>query len=142
MTGVQTCALPIWSAGVKDEEISNKIEQFLSPELLNRVDDVVVFRPFADDEFESLASLYIDEVIYRASVSEQCFVTLENKNDAASFIVSKMSVKEKMMGARAVKRAVGRYFESPLLEKCYLNKDHETSISLEASVKPDGFAFS
>ena len=130
------------SAGVKDEEISNKIEQFLSPELLNRVDDVVVFRPFADDEFESLASLYIDEVIYRASVSEQCFVTLENKNDAASFIVSKMSVKEKMMGARAVKRAVGRYFESPLLEKCYLNKDHETSISLEASVKPDGFAFS
>ena len=125
-------------AGVKDEDISNKIEQFLSPELLNRVDDVVVFRPFSDNELNSLAKNYIDEVIYRASVNEQCFVTLENRDEASAYIVAKMSSKDKMMGARAVKRAVGRHFESPLLEQCYSKKDPEISINITISITSEG----
>lgn len=128
-------------SGVKEEEIVNKIEQFLSPELLNRVDDVVVFRPFSDDEFSELAKICIDEVIYRTSVNEHCTVKIENKEAVAAFIVDKLTAKDRMMGARAVKRSVGRHFESPLLEQCYLRNDPEESMNIIASINSEGLIF-
>lgn len=129
------------SVEVKDEEISNKIEQFLSPELLNRIDDVIVFKPFSESEFQTLAANCIDEIIYKTGIGEQCFVKLENRENAAAYIVDKMSSREKSMGARAVKRAVGRLFEGPLLELCYSKKEPDVSMNLKCSVSSDGFCF-
>jgi len=110
---------------IRGHEILEKIEMFLSPELLNRMDEVVLFRPFTDEEFLSLSKMYVNEVVGRISLSEGFSVIIEDLEEACHFVLEKMSLKDRQMGARAVKRLVGKLVEGPALEYYYGREDKE-----------------
>ena len=63
---------------IRGQEILDKIEMFLSPELLNRMDEVVLFRPFSDEEFLCLTKMYLNEVIGRVGLSEGFSIVVED----------------------------------------------------------------
>ena len=107
----------------KSAEIVNKIEGFLSPELVNRVDDIVLFKPFTQEDFIKLAGLMLNETLQRINSMENCSLSIENTESGQELIVSKMSSRDKLMGARAVKRIVGKFFEGAFLEEYYKNSD-------------------
>ena len=113
-------------SSAKAAEIINKIEGFLSPELVNRVDDIVLFKPFSQDDFEKLAGLMLNETTQRINSMENCSLSIEDIKSAQELIVSKMAARDKLMGARAVKRTVGKFFEGAFLEEYYKNSGKHT----------------
>jgi len=128
--------------GVKDSDILSRIESFISPELLNRIDDVAVFKPFSNDEFLVLAETNINETVNRLSLNEGASIVIEDIDSISEYITGSMSTKDKQMGARAVKRLVGRLVEGPLLEHCCAGHDGENSCDTLISVNSTGIVFS
>ena len=110
----------------KSAEIVNKIEGFLSPELVNRVDDIVLFKPFSQEDFIKLAGVALNEILKRVNSMENCSLSIEDPRSAQNLIVSKMTARDKLMGARAVKRIVGKFFEGAFLEEYYKNSGKQT----------------
>ena len=107
----------------KSAEIINKIEGFLSPELVNRVDDIVLFKPFSQEDFVKLAGTAFNETLKKVNTMENCSLSIEDPKSAQELIVSKMTARDRLMGARAVKRIVGKFFEGAFLEEYYKNSD-------------------
>lgn len=107
----------------KSAEIVNKIEGFLSPELVNRVDDIVLFKPFSQEDFVKLAGAAFNETLKKVNSMENCSLSIEDPKSAQELIISKMTARDKLMGARAVKRIVGKFFEGAFLEEYYKNSD-------------------
>ena len=109
--------------GARSAEIVNKIEGFLSPELVNRVDDIVLFKPFSQEDFAKLAELSLTETLKRVNSMANCSLSIEDPKAARNLIVSKMTARDKLMGARAVKRISGKFFEGAFLEEYYKNSE-------------------
>ena len=108
-------------SSVRAAEIISKIEGFLSPELVNRVDDIVLFKPFSQEEFLKLAEVTLYETLKRINCMENSSLSIEDPKAARDLIVSKMTNRDKLMGARAVKRIIGKFFEGAFLEEYYKN---------------------
>ena len=113
------------SSEAKSAEIISKIEGFLSPELVNRIDEIILFKPFSDEDFLQLAANYLNDAAKKISSIAHGTVEFDNKDAAAEFICSRMAGRDKLMGARAVKRIVGKFFEGAFLEEFYKNPKSE-----------------
>ncbi len=124
---------------IRGREILDKIEHFLSPELLNRMDEVVLFRPFSDDEFLLIVKMYLNEVVGRIGLSEGFSIVVDDVDEACHFVLEKMSLKDRQMGARAVKRLVGKLVEGPALECFYGRENSEEEVVY--SMVPGQFNF-
>lgn len=79
------------------------------PEFLNRVDDIVVFKPLGAEALTEIAQGLLDQVKQRAA---QGGITLELDPSVARFLASEE--KENTLGARPLRRAVIRRLEDPL----------------------------
>ena len=126
-------------SGARAAEIVNKIESFLSPELVNRVDDVVLFKPFSQEEFLKLAGISLTETLKRVNSMENCSLSIEDPKAARNLIISKMTARDKLMGARAVKRIAGKFFEGAFLEEYYKNSGKHSDFL--CCVRNDEFVF-
>ncbi len=125
--------------GARSAEIVNKIESFLSPELVNRVDDIVLFKPFSQEELVKLAGSALNEIQKRLNGMGMCSLSIEDRKSAQELIVSKMTARDRLMGARAVKRIAGKFFEGAFLEEYYKNSGKETDFL--CSVRDGEFVF-
>ena len=125
--------------GTKAAEIVNKIEGFLSPELINRVDDIVLFKPFTHEDFVKLAGISLNEIQKRINSMGTCSLSIEDRKSAQELIVSKMGSRDKLMGARAVKRIAGKFFEGAFLEEFYKNSGKQSDFL--CSVRDGNFVF-
>ena len=113
------------SSEAKSAEIVGKIESFLSPELVNRIDEIILFKPFSDEEFMQLAANYLNDSAKKIRTISGGTIEFDNENAAAGFICSRMTARDRLMGARAVKRIVGKFFEGAFLEEFYKNPESE-----------------
>ena len=125
--------------GARSAEIVNKIEAFLSPELVNRVDDIVLFKPFTQEDFVKLAGTALNEIQKRINSMGNCSLSIEDRKSAQELIVSKMNARDRLMGARAVKRIAGKFFEGAFLEEYYKNSGKQTDFL--CSVRDGDFVF-
>merc|ERR1711862_231748 len=92
--------------------VKSELERKMKPELLNRIDEIVVFKPLEDEVLVAIAKNILDETVQRA-MSEQdmdvkvapalmAMVTREGSSSAAQF------------GARPMQRTAKRYLEDTL----------------------------
>ncbi len=102
-----------------ENDIFQKIQKFLSPELVNRVDEVVVFKPFSTEEFEEITKAMLLSFSDIILDSYNTKISFENIDDVAKAIVSSLKSREKAMGARIIKRKVEKLLESEVLERIY-----------------------
>ncbi|MBQ7251359.1 MAG: ATP-dependent Clp protease ATP-binding subunit, partial [Kiritimatiellae bacterium] len=87
-------------------------KQTFRPELLNRVDDLIVFRPLEEKDIRRILAIEIDKVAARLKARA---LALSIRESATAFLMKKGY--EKAYGARQLRRAVERYLETPLAEE-------------------------
>lgn len=92
------------------EQIMSVIRQTLSPELLNRIDETVVFNRLQRDHMDSIASLGIGEIARR--LQDEQGMTLD-VTDAAKACLSERGY-DVRYGARPLKRVLVREVLNPL----------------------------
>ncbi|BAU40557.1 ATP-dependent Clp protease ATP-binding subunit [Leptolyngbya sp. O-77] len=93
------------------DRINDELKQSFRPELLNRLDEIIVFRPLTRDEVMQVADLMIREVNQRLSEQGMALIVTD-------------AVKERLLaegydpayGARPMRRAVTRLLEDALAE--------------------------
>ena len=90
--------------------ILDNLAQVMKPELVNRIDDVIIFNPLTKADNESLVRLYIDEINERL-FSEKT-IELKVKNSVCKYLVDKGY--NKKFGARYLKRTVEKALEYPI----------------------------
>jgi ATP-dependent Clp protease ATP-binding subunit ClpB len=84
-----------------------------TPEFINRLDKIVVFRPLGQDELRKIVDIEIEMVEQRikAATADKCFVM--NVTDAArEFLLIEGT--DTRYGARPLKRAIERFLVQPL----------------------------
>jgi ATP-dependent Clp protease ATP-binding subunit ClpC len=91
--------------------LMKEIERFFRPEFINRLDDVIVFRPLTKQDLVSIVDLEVSKVVERV---RQHNIVLELDQRAKDFLIEKGYNPD--FGARPLRRAVGQYLEDPLSE--------------------------
>ncbi len=91
--------------------LMKEIERFFRPEFINRLDDVIVFRPLTKEDLVTIVDYEVTKVAKRL---EQQGVTLELDQKAKDFLIDKGYNPD--FGARPLRRAIGTYVEDPLSE--------------------------
>ncbi len=103
------------SEGVNYENIKTvlmkEIERFFRPEFINRLDDIIVFRPLNREDLTQIINYELQKLTKR--LTSQGF-TLELDESARDFLMEKGYNPD--YGARPLRRAIGQYVEDPLSE--------------------------
>ena len=92
--------------------IQNALRKAFSPEFLNRVDDMIMFKSLGRPEIHKIIDLELD-LLYNRIKSLGYFIEMTEK--AKDFIVDKGY--DEKFGARPLKRAIQKFIEDPLAEE-------------------------
>ena len=92
-----------------EEMVKGRLGEYFRPEFLNRVDDVVVFKPLSPRELEEIVEIQLERVIELAAQQD---VTLRVSEEAKAVIAREGY--DPAFGARPLKRAVQRLVQDPL----------------------------
>jgi ATP-dependent Clp protease ATP-binding subunit ClpC len=93
------------------DKVVNELKRTFRPELLNRIDDVIVFKELSADEVKSIAELMLDRV--REQLAEQD-IRLEVTDAVKDLLVAEGF--DPSLGARPLRRAIMRLIENPISE--------------------------
>ena len=86
------------------------LQEFLRPEFLGRVDEVITFHPLSEENLEKIAALMLDE--YKPGLTAHG-ITLTYDQAALAAIVAQSSTK---YGARELRRTIRKAVEDPIAE--------------------------
>ncbi|MBK7906766.1 MAG: ATP-dependent chaperone ClpB [Gemmatimonadetes bacterium] len=106
-----------------ETQVSAALRQHFKPEFLNRVDDIVIFRPLAEEQISHIVDLQLTR-LDRLLADRKITLTL---SDEARAILAAEGY-EPAFGARPLKRAIQRLLQNPLalalLEGRFKDGDH------------------
>jgi ATP-dependent Clp protease ATP-binding subunit ClpC len=119
-----------------DEMVMGEVKRVFNPEFLNRLDEIILFNPLADEDLLRIIDLLVgqinDTLIHR---QVQIVVTPE----ARQWILEKTCA-DRSYGARPLRRALQRYVEDPLSE-ALIQGGLQRPATLEVSVSGDALGF-
>lgn len=87
----------------------SELKKIMNPELLNRIDDIVVFTSLSKKEVEQILNIQITELARRLSDKE---IAIKLQPSAVSYLVEKGY--EPSFGARPMRRLIQREIEDPV----------------------------
>ena len=94
--------------------VKEELEEAMKPELLNRIDEIVVFSPLTRNDLGQVARLMVGKTVDRA-VSEQS-MKLDVSDCIVERILEEGSARADQFGARPMRRATQRYVDDSLSE--------------------------
>jgi ATP-dependent Clp protease ATP-binding subunit ClpB len=94
------------------EQIMQLLRQHFRPEFLNRVDDVVIFRPLGEEQLEHIVDLRLADLRKQLEPRK---ITLELTPAARHQLL--LTGYDRQYGARPLKRAIQRLIQDPLAIK-------------------------
>jgi ATP-dependent Clp protease ATP-binding subunit ClpC len=100
--------------------IQNALRKAFSPEFLNRVDDMILFKSLERESIHKIIDLELSHLYKRIN---DLGYEIDLKKDAKDFIVDKGY--DSKFGARPLKRAIQKYVEDPLAEQIINSKISE-----------------
>ncbi|MGD8729609.1 MAG: AAA family ATPase, partial [Gemmatimonadota bacterium] len=92
-----------------EEQVRSQLNLHFRPEFLNRVDDVVVFRPLGEAQLTKIVDLQLKRV---EKLADDLGVEIE-VSDAARHFLAREGY-DPVFGARPLKRAIQRFIQDPL----------------------------
>ena len=98
-------------AEISKDKAMKALGEFLRPEFLGRVDEVVVFDPLTEEDYGKIAALMLDEM--REPLEEQG-ISLAYKPAATALIAKKAYGKK--LGGRDIRKVIREEVEDPLAE--------------------------
>jgi len=97
--------------------LMGEVEKFFRPEFINRLDDVVVFRPLVKEDLVTIIEYELSKV--RKRLAEKG-MKMELDAAAKDFLIDKGYNPD--FGARPLRRALGQYIEDPLAENLLMGE--------------------
>jgi ATP-dependent Clp protease ATP-binding subunit ClpB len=92
-----------------EETVRGELHRHFRPEFLNRVDDLIVFRPLGREELGRIVRLQLARV---SRMAEELGISLEVEEPALEFLASEGY--DPAFGARPLKRVIQRQVQDPL----------------------------
>jgi len=102
------------------DRLLNEVKKAFKPEFLNRIDDIIVFRPLTREDLQQIVELEIKYVVDRLK-DKGIDITLTK--EALEFLIDKGY--DPLYGARPLKRTIQRYIEDTLSEEIIAGKFKE-----------------
>lgn len=118
--------------------VKDELEQTMRPELLNRMDEIVVFSPLSDTDLRSIAKLIMDKVVERAQAEQE--LTLKVTPALVKVVTDEGSSNAAQFGARPMRRAAQRFFEdavSDSIVRGFLERGDDAVVDLKADRETD-----
>ena len=94
------------------EVVKEELEFAMRPELLNRMDEIVVFQPLSGGDLKSIAGLILDRTVARAQAEQE--LTLSVGRALTDKVTEEGSSNAAQFGARPMRRAAQRFFEDAI----------------------------
>jgi ATP-dependent Clp protease ATP-binding subunit ClpC len=91
--------------------VMGELKKVFRPELLNRIDEIIVFHKLEKSEIMSIVDMMLKRLREQMATHE---VTIELTDEAKELLVDKGY--DPAMGARPLRRAIQRYIEDPLAD--------------------------
>ncbi len=118
------------------ERILEELKEYLQPEFLNRIDDVIVFRELDKEDINEITKLHIGNFVNRAKKENNIAIKLLNEIKLVEHI-SEIGYSEEY-GAREVKRVIRSIVENIIADKILdLNWDSDSKKSLSLELDLD-----
>lgn len=95
------------------EVVNDELQVQLKPELLNRMDDIVVFAPLLEDELWSICQLILNQTLERAKNDQDIDITVGPKLQAR-IVEDGSGTTAAQFGARPMRRAAQRWVQDAL----------------------------
>lgn len=99
--------------------LSGEIEKYFRPEFINRLDEVIVFRPLVKDDLYEIIEIELKKVRERLAAKG---MQMELDKAAKDFLIDKGYNPD--FGARPLRRAIGTFIEDPLAEALLSGEYH------------------
>jgi ATP-dependent Clp protease ATP-binding subunit ClpC len=119
-----------------DELVLSEVKRVFNPEFLNRLDEIILFNPLADEDLLRIIDLLVgmtnDTLIHRQ-------VQISLTPEARQWLLEK-TCGDRSYGARPLRRALQKYVEDPLSE-ALIQGGLQRPATLEVYVTNDGLGF-
>ena len=117
--------------------IQDALKKVFNPEFLNRIDDVITFKPLEKKDIFQIIDVLSEELFSRI---KEVGYTIEMTKGAKDFITDRGF--DQKYGARPLKRAIQKYIEDPLAEELLEDKKEPGStIKIKMNKSRDGLEF-
>jgi ATP-dependent Clp protease ATP-binding subunit ClpC len=93
------------------DRVMGELKKIFRPELLNRIDEVIVFHKLSKDEIKTIVDLLLKRLREQMATHE---ASIELTDNAKEMLVEKGY--DPAMGARPLRRAIQRHIEDPLAD--------------------------
>ena len=94
------------------DKIMDEVKRTFNPELLNRIDEIIVFKALGIKEIMEIINILLSDVAKRLADKG---ISFELTDSAKEFLAKKGY--NPIFGARPLKRAIQKYLEDPLAEE-------------------------
>lgn len=94
--------------------VKDALEEAMRPELLNRIDEIVVFAPLAYENLKEIAKNLINDAVKRTK--DDMNISLKVSDNIAEVVTREALSTASVYGARPIRRAVQRYLEDTMAE--------------------------
>ncbi len=125
-----------------DLRTSRRLLDFFKPEFLNRVDELIVFKPLGEQQLQRISELMLDDLCQRTAEAGFELIT---DNTVAPFLTDLCRKDGYELGARPLRRTLVTAIEAPLSEFILSNGiccSTGVHISILATADRDGIRFS
>ena len=120
--------------------VKRELEKTMKPELLNRIDEIVVFKPLENGVLISIAKAILDETIQRASAEQDMDVSVTQS--LMAMVTREGAYNAAQFGARPMRRAAKRFLEDTLSEAImreFLQEGDEVIVDVASKSESSGF---
>lgn len=114
--------------------VKEELEDSFKPELLNRIDEIIVFAPLGGNDLVDIARFIVSQTVDRAVKERDVY--MEVGPQLIQKIVEEGSYNAAQFGARPMRRAVQRHFEDTVSEaiiRGFLTEGDESVAELDSS---------
>jgi ATP-dependent Clp protease ATP-binding subunit ClpC len=118
------------------QEVLSELRRTFSPEFINRVDELIVFRPLGREELRAIVDILLGEI--NTTLKERGLAI--NLTDAAKDWLLKEAGVDPSTGARPLRRALQRHVQDPVSEVLISESDGSVE-RIEVSVEGDSLSF-
>jgi ATP-dependent Clp protease ATP-binding subunit ClpC len=116
--------------------IEHALKQTFRPELLNRIDDVIIFQQLTEEQLRSVVDLLLKETAERLAERN---MTIEVTDEAKAWLVQRGY--DPVYGARPLRRAIQRHVDNPLSTRI-LRGEFKDGDTIVVAVQGEALSFS
>jgi ATP-dependent Clp protease ATP-binding subunit ClpC len=132
MLAAKTSDYDVDEESLTADVVKGALEAAMRPELLNRIDEIIVFAPLAYDNLKEISKNLINSAVERVKEDQNIKLTV---NDNIAEIATREALGvSNVYGARPIRRAIQRYLEDTLAEAImseFIDQGDEVEVNLK-----------